>query len=278
MSNSRWNTLLRRPNALVGGALLLVAFAAALLGAIHTPYDPISHNLTARLQAPSLLHWLGTDEWGRDVFSRLLSGAKVSISISLMTVLTAVACGTVIGAAAGFFRGWFERIAMAITDALLAFPSLIMALGIMTVFGPSHYGVVLALTLAYIPSVVRIVRACVLSLREKEFIEASRVMGNSDLFTLFRHVLPNSVAPIIVLATALFGWALLAESALSFLGLGVPPPASSWGGMLADSRNYFEQAPWLAIAPGLSVSLALLGINLFGDALRDQWDPRMKNL
>ncbi|RJF97437.1 ABC transporter permease [Noviherbaspirillum saxi] len=275
---SAWRALFRRPNAMVGGVLLAIMLAAALIGHFYTPYDPVANDLTVRLMPPTAEHWLGTDEWGRDVFSRLLFGAGVSMTISFVTVVCAVTAGALIGAATGFFGGWFERVVMAWMDALLAFPSLIMALGVMTVFGSSRYGVVLALSLAYLPSVVRIVRSSVLSLREKEYVEASRVMGNSELYTMFRHILPNCVAPIIVLATALFGWALLSESALSFLGLGVPPPASSWGGMLSDSRNFFGQAPWLALAPGLSISISLLGINLFGDALRDQFDPRMKNL
>ncbi len=273
-----WRSLWRRPNAIVGGLLLLVMIGAAIVGVLYTPYDPVANDLATRLKPPSPAHWLGTDEWGRDVLSRLLFGAGVSMTISSFTVLAAVAVGTLLGAAAGYFGGWFERVAMALLDALLAFPSLIMALGMMAVFGPSRTGVIAALTLAYMPSVARVVRGSVLSVREKEYVEASRVMGNSEPFTMFRHVLPNCVAPIIVLATALFGWALLAESALSFLGLGVPPPASSWGGMLSDSRNYVGQAPWLALVPGISISLTLLGINLFGDALRDQFDPRMKNL
>jgi peptide/nickel transport system permease protein len=258
--------------------LLALMLGAAIVGSCYTPYDPIAIDLSVRLHGPSPQHWLGTDEWGRDVLSRLLFGATVSVTISFFTVLFAVIAGTLVGAASGFFGGWFERCVMALMDALLAFPSLIMALGVMAVFGPSRYGVVLALSLAYMPSVVRIVRASVLSLREKEYIEASQVMGNSAMFTMLRHILPNSVSPIIVLATALFGWALLAESALSFLGLGVPPPASSWGGMLADRRIHYAAAPWLAIAPGLCISLSLLGINLFGDLLRDHFDPRMKNL
>jgi peptide/nickel transport system permease protein len=270
--------LFGRPNAIVGSSLLLLMIAAALLGNIYTPYDPIIIDLNSRLAPPSALHWLGTDEWGRDVLSRLLFGAGVSVTISLCTAACAVAGGALVGATSGFFGGWADRIVMAILNALQAFPSLIMALGMIAVFGPSRYGVVAALSLAYLPSVARIVRSSVLSLREKEYIEASRVMGNSELFTMLRHVLPNCIAPIIVLATALFGWALLAESSLSFLGLGVPPPASSWGGMLSDSRNYFAQAPWLAIVPGISISMSLLGINLFGDALRDHFDPRMKNL
>jgi len=268
----------RRPNAMAGGVLLGVMLVAAIVGHVYTPYDPVANDLLTRLKAPSSAHWLGTDEWGRDVLSRLLFGAGVSMSISFFTVVAAVVSGTLVGVATGYFGGWFERGAMAILDALLAFPSLIMALGMMTVFGPSRTGVIAALALAYMPSVARVVRSSVLSVREKEFVEASRVMGNSEVFTMLRHVLPNCLAPIIVLATALFGWALLAESALSFLGLGVPPPASSWGGMLSDSRNFVGQAPWLALVPGISISATLLGINLFGDALRDQLDPRMKNL
>lgn len=275
---SALSVLFSRPNAVVGGVLLIIALAAALLGHVYTPYDPIIIDLDTRLAAPSMSHWLGTDEWGRDVLSRLLFGAGVTVTISAYTVLCAIVGGVVVGVLSGFFAGWLDRIFMVVMNALLAFPSLIMALGMIAVFGPSRYGVVAALGLAYLPSVARVVRSSVLSLREQEYIEASRVIGNSQWFTMLRHVLPNCTGPIIVLATVLFGWAVLAESSLSFLGLGVPPPASSWGGMLSDSRAYFDRAPWLAIAPGVSISLAMLGINLFGDALRDHFDPRMKNL
>jgi peptide/nickel transport system permease protein len=275
---SALRTLLRRPNARIGGVLIVTMLVAATFGVVHTPYDPIINDLVTRLKPPSPAHWLGTDEWGRDVFSRLLHGASISVFISFATVVIAVAIGTLVGALTGYFDGWPSRIAMMLVDALLAFPSLIMALGVIAVYGASSAGVVCALSLTYIPAVARVVRSSVLSLREKEFVAASRVMGNTELYTLLRHALPNSLAPIIVLATALFGWTLLAESALSFLGLGVPPPASSWGGMLADSRDYVDQAPWLAIAPGLAISLSLLGVNLFGDALRDEFDPHMRNL
>ncbi|HRP74708.1 MAG TPA: ABC transporter permease [Rhodocyclaceae bacterium] len=278
MKPSWIRVVLRRPNALVGGGLMALMLLAATVGALRTPYDPIIMDFDAILQAPSAAHWLGTDEWGRDVLSRLLAGATITMWIGLLVVVIAVVVGTLVGELTGFMGGWTSRCIMALMDALQAFPSLVLALGVMAVFGPSRHGVVAALGLAYLPAVVRVVRSSVLSLREKEYVEASRVAGNSELFTLFRHVLPNSLSPIIVLATALFGWAVLSESALSFLGLGVPPPAPSWGGMLADSRNYFERAPWLAIAPGLCISLTLLGINLLGDALRDLLDPRMKNL
>jgi peptide/nickel transport system permease protein len=167
---------------------------------------------------------------------------------------------------------------MAFNNALLAFPGLLLALGLLAVVGANKYGIILALGLAYTPSVTRIVRGTVLSLREKEFIESSRVLGNSELYTMFRHVLPNCVAPLTVLATSMFGWVVLAESALSFLGLGVPPPAPTWGNMLAAARPFMAQASYLSILPGLAIALALLGINLLGDAVRDRLDPRMRGV
>lgn len=264
------------PNALLGGVLTAMLSAAAAAGALWTPYDPLGLDFQARLAAPSLAHWLGTDEFGRDVLSRILVGAWGSVSISLLTVLFATIAGTAIGLLSGYARGWIDRVVMAFNDALLAFPGILLALGLLAVVGPSQYGIILALGLAYTPSVARVVRGTVLSVREREFIEASRVLGNSELFTMARHVLPNCVAPLIVLATSMFGWVILAESSLSFLGLGVPPPAPTWGNMLAGSRPYIVQAVWLGIFPGLCISLALLGINLLGDAVRDKLDPRMR--
>ena len=263
-------------NALVGGTLLAILVLLALLGGVWTPYDPLKLDLLSRLQAPSAAHWLGTDEFGRDVFSRLIMGARTSLWISLLSVSVAVVCGTVIGMLAGYLRGWTDRVLMMLNDALLAFPGILMALGIMAIVGASQYGIVLALGIAYTPSVVRVVRGSVLSLRELEFIEASRVIGNSQLYTMFRHIAPNCLAPLCVLATSMFGWALLSECALSFLGLGVPPPAATWGSMLSASRAYISAAPWLGLFPGIFISLTLLAINLFGDALRDRLDPRMR--
>ena len=269
---------LRRPNAAIGVALLVVIVAAALLGVVWTPHDPVGNDLAMRLKGPSAQHWLGTDEWGRDVLSRILVGASTSVGISAATVVLAIGAGMLIGAIVGFYGGWIDRVSSSFLDALLAFPGLFFAMAMILVFGPSKYGVIAALGLNYLPSVARVVRGTVLSVREREFVDASRVMGNSEFFTLMRHVLPNCIAPITVLATMLFGWALLAESSLSFLGLGVPPPAPSWGGMLSDARNFVANATWLALAPGFAISMALLGANLLGDAVRDQLDPRMKNL
>ncbi|MDJ1159127.1 ABC transporter permease [Chelatococcus sp. SYSU_G07232] len=266
------------PNALIGGALIGGLAVAAALGALWTPHDPLALDFRAKLGAPGAAHLLGTDEFGRDVLSRLMAGAATSVWISLLTVGFAITAGTALGIFTGYVRGWVDRIVMAFNDALLAFPGILLALGLLAVVGANKYGIIVALGLAYTPSVARIVRGTVLSLREKEFIEASRVMGNSELYTMARHVLPNCVAPLTVLATSMFGWVLLAESALSFLGLGVPPPAPTWGNMLAGSRPFIAQAAWLGIFPGLCISLTLLGINLLGDAVRDKLDPRMRGV
>ncbi|MGY3453641.1 ABC transporter permease [Bradyrhizobium sp. USDA 4353] len=264
-----------RANTAIGGVLIALLGGAALGAVVWTPFDPLRVNLRARLQPPSWQHWFGTDEFGRDVLSRIMAGASTSVLVALATVVLAVTVGILVGSISGYWRGWTDRLIMAVNDALLAFPGILLALGVMIVIGANTFGLVLALALAYMPSVARVVRGTVLSIREKEYIEASRVLGNSELYSLLRHVLPNAVAPVAVLATSMFGWVLLAESALSFLGLGVPPPAPSWGNMLAGSRPYMENAAWLSIAPGLCIALTLLGINLLGDSLRDRLDPRM---
>lgn len=265
----------RRANARIGGVLIGLALIAALLAQVASPYDPVALDFTARLSPPTLAHWLGTDQFGRDVLSRLLAAASVSVTVSLLTVALAMTIGVTVGALSGYFGGKIDRAVMTVIDAFMALPGLLLALALMAAFGQSKWGVILALGLAYGPSVTRVVRGIALSLREKEFVEASRAMGNGDLFTIARHIVPNCVSPLTVLATSFFAQAILAESALSFLGLGVPPPYPSWGGMLADARSYFTFAPWLAIVPGLAISMTLLGINLFGDAMRDQFDPRM---
>jgi len=273
--------MLRRPrlglraNAAIGGLLVGLAFAAALVALVWTPYDPLAIDLAQKLQAPSLAHWCGTDEYGRDIASRAMTGAASSGLIALLTVAFAVTAGTLVGIAAGYAGAWVDRVLMTINDALLAFPGILLALGVMAVTGPGRFGLVLALALAYAPTVARVVRAAVLSLREREFIEASRMIGNPEWLTMLRHVLPNCMAPIAVLATSMFGWVLLSESALSFLGLGVAPPAPTWGNMLAGARSYIESAVWTGVVPGACIALTLLGINLLGDAVRDRFDPRM---
>jgi peptide/nickel transport system permease protein len=265
---------LLRLNLLLGGTLLLFVAAVAITAQVWTPHDPLRVNLRRRVAAPSALHWLGTDEFGRDVVSRLMVGASTSVSVALATVALALLLGGTIGLVGGYFRGWLDRALGAVNDALLAFPGILLALGLLAVLGPSRWGIVLALGLAYAPTVARVVRGAVLSIREKEFIEASRALGNSELFTLVRHVAPQTIAPVTVLATSMFGWVVLSESALSFLGLGVPPPAATWGNMLASARPFMQEAPRLSIAPGLMIAACLLGANLVGDGLRDLLDPR----
>jgi len=262
-------------NALIGVALVALLVAASLLATVWTPYDPLLLDLPARLSPPSLKHWFGTDEYGRDVLSRVMAGASISAMLAGLTVSFAVITGTLIGVVAGYVGGWTDRILMVVNDALLAFPSILIAMALMMVVGSNKYGIVLALGLAYMPSIVRITRSTTLSLREKEFVEASLSIGGSHSYTMLRHVLPNSLAPIAVMASSLFGWVLLVESALSFLGIGVPPPAPTWGNMLAAGRPYLEQCLWLGLAPGICIALAVLGFNLLGDALRDRLDPRM---
>ena len=261
-------------NAVLGAVLTGSVLAVAALAAVWTPYPTTGINLRARLVPPGAVHWLGTDEFGRDVLSRMMAGATASVTVAGLAVAAALVIGLAIGLAAGFLRGWTDRLLMAVNDALLAFPGILLALGLLAVIGPSKWGIVAALGLAYAPTVARLVRGSVLSIREREWVEASRALGNSEAWTLLRHVLPHTLAPLTVLGTSMFGWAILSESALSFLGLGVPPPAPTWGNMLAGARPFLESAPHLAVVPGLAIGACLLGANLLGDALRDRLDPR----
>ncbi|HTD05211.1 ABC transporter permease [Undibacterium sp.] len=269
---------LKRTNARIAIVFIGLVLTLAVIGYFYTPYDPVDGDFMEKFQEPSLQHWFGTDNFGRDVLSRIMAGAGVSVAVSLGTVIFAMIAGTSIGVLAGYMGNWTDRIISVLLESLMAFPGLLLALGIMTVIGPSKGGVVLALGLAYTPSVARIARGTVYGLRQRDFVIASQAMGHSGLWTVFRHILPNCVAPLIIFSTSLFGSALLSESALSFLGLGVPPPAPTWGGMLADSRNSMDQAIWLALFPGAMISFSLLGINMLGDAVRDILDPRMQGV
>ena len=263
-----------KANALIGCVLVGLLLATILLGLVWTPYDPIAIDLDHTLAPPSAAHWLGSDEFGRDVLSRAMLGARISGAIALGVVTIAVILGLALGLTAGFLGGWVDRTIMIVNDTLLAFPGILLALALMAVLGAGVRSLILALAIAYLPSIIRVVRASALSVRQREFIEASQVAGDSTLYTVLRHVLPNTLPPVIVLATSLFGWVILSESALSFLGVGVPPPAPTWGNMLSSARPYMEYAAWLSWAPGLCIAATLLGVNMLGDALRDWLDPR----
>jgi peptide/nickel transport system permease protein len=271
-------SIFRRLNLLIGICLISLIAIVSLIGWIHPPYSPYDGDLLSPFSAPSATHWFGTDDFGRDELSRLMAGGAVSLSVSALSVVLAVIIGTVIGVLAGYVGGWWDRITLFLLETLMAFPGLLLALAIMTVIGPSKFGIVLALGLSFTPSVSRLARGSAMSIKHRDYVVASRVMGNPHWWTILRHVLPNCIAPLIVYSTSLFGSSLLAESALSFLGLGVPPPAASWGGMLADSRNSLDHAIWLALAPGGAITLSLLGINFLGDAVRDWLDPRMRGV
>lgn len=264
-----------RARFMAGGLLGGVVLVMALVALVWTPIDPNKLDVVYRLKAPSLRNFLGTDEFGRDVLSRAMVGAITSLTVATLTVAAAISVGSALGFLTGFFRGWTDRVIMILNDALLAFPGILLALGLVAVTGPQKHATVLALSIAFAPKVLRVVRAAVLSLREREYIEASRALGNGPAYTLVRHVMPNAVAPIAVLATSMFGWAILMESSLSFLGLGVPPPAATWGNMLATARPFLTSAPWLSIIPGVLIAVTLLSVNLLGDSLRDWLDPRM---
>lgn len=267
-------TGLRRIGLAVGLAIVLSAVAVAIVGVLYTPNDPFEGDYEAILQPPSADYALGTDEYGRDLVSRMLAGASLSLLTSGLIVLIAMSAGITLGAVSGFAGGRADAALMSISDAIMSFPGIILALSLVAVIGQSMFGVVVALGVAFTPPVVRVTRGAVLSVKERQFVEAHRVLGGSAASALFGQVLPNCAGPLLVLATSLMAEALLAESALSFLGLGVAPPEASWGGLLAEGRQKIDEAWWLSVYPGLAIMVTLLGINLAGDALRDWLDPR----
>lgn len=254
------------------GFLLLGLFAPLL-----TPYGFQDQVLTDRLQAPSVAHWLGTDDVGRDIFTRIAYGARISLQVGFFAVTGALIFGTLLGIIAGYFGRWIDMLISRIFDILLAFPSILLAIAIVAILGASLQNALIAIAIINIPIFGRLVRSRVISLREEEFVLAARAQGMKNGRIIFQHILPNSLAPIIVQTTLGFGTAILEAAALGFLGLGAQPPSPEWGKMLADSRDFIQLAPWTLIAPGVSIMLVVLGFNLIGDGLRDALDPRMKH-
>ena len=269
-----WRQLWRRKTAVLGLTLATIVLLGALLAPWLAPEDPLAMG-PRRLAAPSISAWLGTDQFGRDLLSRLLYGARVSMAVSFAAVGLATLTGGTIGLCAGYFGGRVDVILMRGVDVLMAFPTLLLALAVVATFGGSTRNLVLAVTLAYIPIFSRIVRGSTLSVKQNDFVEALRALGARDGRIMLRAVLPNVLAPIIVQATFNLSTAIMIEAALSFLGLGVRPPVASWGSMLSEARSFMELDPWLALAPGGAITLAVLGFNLFGDGLRDILDPRL---
>jgi len=272
-----WRRLKRNKAALAGGAIVAVFVLVALTAPLIAPYDPNEGDLGQRLKPPSAAHWLGTDALGRDVLSRIIYGAQVSLQIQLVAVLIALVLGTLLGMFGGYYGGWADNVIMRGMDILLAFPGIFLAISIIAVLGPGLVNLMLAAGIYSVPQFARIVRGSILSLKEKEFVEAARAAGESDRSILFRYLLPNSMAPIIIQTTLRMATVLLTASGLSFLGLGVQPPRAEWGAMLSTARPYLITAPHVATFPGLAIMLVVMGFNLFGDGLRDSLDPRLKD-
>jgi peptide/nickel transport system permease protein len=260
----------------------LALAAALLLGALAVPWlaprDPLATNPQARLARPGPTHWLGTDQFGRDVLSRVLYGSRASLGAGFGAVTISLGIGLLLGAVAAASEGWVDGLVMRLMDVLFAFPAILLALALVAVLGAGLSSVIVAIGLVYIPVFCRTVRAAVLTVKHQEFVEAVRALGLAETRTFLRHVLPNALAPVVVQATLSLSTAILAEATLSFLGLGNQPPAPSWGGMLSESRSFMEVAPWTAVFPGLAIMLAVLAFNLLGDGIRDLLDPRLRNL
>jgi peptide/nickel transport system permease protein len=267
--------LLRNRAFVLGGALVAFVFAAILLAPVLAQYPPNRLAIRMRFRPPGEEFWFGTDNLGRDMFSRVLHGGRLSLEIGFWVVVLNAIFGVTLGALAGYFRA-LDGALMRLSDALMAFPSVLLAIGIAAVLGPSASTAVIALAVVYIPRTARLLRASVLVVRELDYVQAARAAGAGDWHILSRHILPNCMAPLLVQLSFVFAYAVLSEAVLSFLGLGAPPTVPSWGILIAEGRSYIREAWWLTVIPGIAIATTVLGLNLLGDGLRDVLDPRMK--
>jgi len=274
----RWLRLLRRRRiALLGAILVVLNVLVAILAPVIGRWEPQRLDVQARLAPPTPAHWMGTDDVGRDVWSRVVHGTRLSMVVGGAVVLLSFVGGIAFGLLGGYYRP-LDNVLMRIMDGFMAFPGIILAIALMASLGPSVVNVILALGIVYVPRVARIVRGSVLVIRETPYVEAALALGVSDPVVLARHVLPNCLSPVIVQGTFIFAAAVLGEAALSFLGVGVPPQIPSWGNVMAEGRLYLQQAPWLTLFPGAAIMACILGLNLFGDGLRDLLDPKMQGV
>lgn len=272
-----YRSLRKNKLAIVGAGIILFFILIAILAPWMTSYSYDEVDLVNRLQAPSADHWFGTDDFGRDIFTRIIYGARISLWVGFFAVTGSLIVGTFLGVVAGYYGRWIDLTISRIFDIMLAFPSILLAIAIVAILGPSLRNALIAIAIVNIPVFGRLVRSKVLSLKEEEFIMAARAQGMKHGRIILHHVLPNSLAPIIVQATLGFGTAILEAAALGFLGMGAQPPNPEWGKMLSDSRAFIQSAPWTVLFPGFSIMLIVLGFNLIGDGLRDALDPKMKN-
>ncbi len=277
--NDSLKRFFRHPTGVLGLIIISFLVVVSLLAPILKPYDPSrDRDLRARLAPPSAERWFGADELGRDLFTRVLHGGRISLRVGLIAVTFAVVTGTILGLLAGYVGGWVDLVIVWMMDILLAFPGILLAIAIVATLGPSLTNALIAIAITQIPIYTRIVRSVVMSVRQSEFVQAARALGSGSLRVVLKHVLPNSLAPLIVQLTLSIGTAILDVAALGFLGLGAQPPAPEWGLMIRDGFSQFLRAPWMSIFPGIAIFLSVVGFNLLGDAVRDVLDPRLRNI
>lgn len=278
MAGDIWRRLLRNKMAVVGLVILVLLAVSAIFADLIADYDTkvVAQNVVERLQGPSAAHWFGTDEFGRDIFARIIHGGRISLVVGLVSISFSLIVGGCLGAFAGFYGGKVDNIIMRIMDIFLAIPSILLAITIVAALGTNLVNVMIAIGISYIPNFARIVRAAVMGVKDQEFVESSRAIGAGNATIIFREVIPNCMAPIIVQATLSVAGAILSTASLSFIGLGVQPPSPEWGAMLSSGRNFLRDAVHLTLFPGLAIVITILALNLLGDGLRDALDPRLK--
>lgn len=268
----------RNRRAVVGGVILFIIVFMAIFAPYVTKHDPTKQNIRNQLKPPSKDHWFGTDQFGRDTFSRVVYGARLSLRVGFLSIFFALVVGCLLGLIAGYYGGWLDMLIMRIIDILLALPGFLLALAIVASLGPGLENVIMAIGVSYVPSFARMMRSAVLATRELDYVDAARALGAKDRRILFLHIVPNSLSPIIVLTTLSMAGAILSAAGLSFLGLGAQPPTPEWGSMIASSRPFIRVSHWAVTIPGLAIFTTVMCLNLVGDGLRDALDPRLKNL
>ena len=271
-----WRRFARNRGAVFGLGVLVVIVLMSVFAPLLAPYDPLAQGVGPALQRPSLAHWAGTDSFGRDLLSRIIYGARIALVVGVVSVALAMLIGVTLGLAAGYYGGWLDIVVMRVMDGLFAFPIIILAIAMMAIMGFGVLNVIIAVAVGFIAPFARVTRADVLAVKEEPYVEAARLAGVSSPAVILRHVLPNVMAPIIVQAALRVSGAIITEAGLSFLGLGPPPPNPVWGSMIAEGRNFIVMAPHVSTFPGIALMLAIVGLNLLGDGLRDTLDPRLR--
>jgi peptide/nickel transport system permease protein len=277
LSTRLWQLIRKQPLGAAGAFIVIIMCLAAIFANVLTPYNPVVNNLASMLQSPEANHWMGTDEFGRDILTRVIYGARTALSVGLTAAFFGATGGLVLGVASAYFGGMFDLITQRIVDVVMAFPLIILALAVVATLGPGTQNVIVAITIPFIPTCARVVRSSALAIREIPYVDAARALGFSHARIILRHMVPNVMAPYLIMLSTFVGQAILLEAVLSYLGMGVQDPTPAWGLMLkGGAEEYLESAPWVSIFPGLAISFAVFGFNLFGDAMRDVLDPKLR--